>query len=172
MGIEIERKFLINKERLIEENPSIFNCGIQIQQGYIAKTEDHTVIRIRLADNRGYITIKSANIGSKRAEFEYEIPFNDAQEMLDTLCSKRIKKVRYLLPTKTHTWEIDVFELNNKGLIIAEIELESENELFELPSWIVKDVTNDKQFYNSNLLNKEEPKRISLINSSVLNEES
>jgi len=156
MGIEIEKKFLIDKDILLKENPNIFDRGIIIEQGYIAKTEDNTVVRIRLANNKGFLTIKSANKGCSRAEFEYEIPFNDAKEMLNTLCTKKIKKTRFLLPIKNHVWEIDIFNGKNKGLIVAEIELNSENELFEIPNWIRKDITNDKQYYNSNLLEIED----------------
>jgi len=152
MGIEIEKKFLIDREKLIAYNSEIFNNGIKIQQGYIAQTEEKTVVRVRLADKKGFLTIKGANIGCSRAEFEYEIPYEDAYKMLNTLCSKRIQKTRYLLPISNHTWEIDVFDNNNEGLIVAEIELDSENEIFDIPNWVTKDITNDKRYYNSNLL--------------------
>jgi len=155
MAIEIEKKFLIDLDSLKEEHPNILENPIEIKQGYIAKTEDNTVVRVRIANKKGFLTIKGANIGCSRPEFEYEIPYEDALTMLNTLCTKKIIKKRYLLNLNKHTWEIDIFEGKNKGLIIAEIELTNENELFEIPKWIKKEVTNDKKYYNSNLLENE-----------------
>jgi adenylate cyclase len=92
-------------------------------------------------------------VGARRAEYEYEIPHSDAEEMLDTLCARPlIEKVRYVLEHGQHTWEIDVFEGDNAGLIVAEIELGAEDEAFERPSWLGDEVTDDPRYFNSNLV--------------------
>jgi adenylate cyclase len=153
MNVEIERKFLIDFDELKREAPLIFQNGINISQGYIAKTDNHTVVRVRVANDKAFLTVKGKNIGATRPEFEYSIPFNDGQEMLETLCDKKIQKTRYLYKIDNHTWEIDVFSGIHKGLIIAEIELSSEDEYFFKPSWLMQEVTYDKKYYNSNLLN-------------------
>jgi adenylate cyclase len=147
MALEIERKFLIDIEKL----PNLKN-GYEIKQGYI-QTKDKTVVRVRVKDKEAFLTIKGENDGATRLEYEYKIPLNDANEMLDKLCSKPIiDKIRYLVEYKNHTWEIDIFHQENEGLIVAEVELESEDETVELPNWIVKEVTDDSRYYNSNLL--------------------
>ena len=149
MALEIERKFLIDREKI--EN---LENGYKIKQGYI-QTKDKTVVRVRVKAKEAFLTIKGENIGATRAEYEYAIPLNDANEMLDTLCTKPIiDKTRYLVQHKNHTWEIDIFHKENEGLIVAEVELESENEIVEFPNWITKEVTNDTRYYNSNLLER------------------
>ncbi|WP_373004166.1 CYTH domain-containing protein [Sulfurimonas sp.] len=147
MALEIERKFLIDISRLEKlEN------GYDIKQGYI-QTKDKTAVRVRVNGDEAFLTIKGANIGATRLEYEYPIPVVDAKEMLDKLCGKPIiDKTRYLLEHKGHTWEVDIFHKENDGLIVAEVELESEDEVVELPDWIVKEVTDDARYYNSNLL--------------------
>ncbi|QOY51069.1 CYTH domain-containing protein [Candidatus Sulfurimonas baltica] len=147
MGLEIERKFLIDIDKV--EN---LQNGYEIKQGYI-QTKDKTTVRVRVRGDEAFITIKGKNVGASRVEFEYSIPLDDANEMLEKLCLKPfIDKKRYLVEHKNHTWEIDVFYNENEGLIVAEVELEDENESVELPEWVVKEVTGDARYYNSNLL--------------------
>lgn len=148
MAVEIERKFLVDLEKL-----GTLENAYSIKQGYIG-TKDLTVVRIRIKDEDAYLTIKGANKGMKRLEFEYPIPLDEANEMLDKLCSKPIiDKTRYLINYGNHIWELDIFYGDNDGLVIAEVELKDENEEIELPPWITKEVTSDEKYYNSSLLN-------------------
>lgn len=147
MGIEIERKFLIDKTKL----PPLTN-GYVIKQGYI-KTAGLNTVRVRIRDGQAFLTLKSSSQGSSRLEFEYLIPVADAEEMLENLCQRPfIDKMRYLIEHEGHTWELDIFEGENKGLIVAEIELSSEEEDFVLPEWVGEEVTEDKRYANSNLI--------------------
>ncbi|NQY22259.1 MAG: CYTH domain-containing protein [Campylobacteraceae bacterium] len=149
MAREIERKFLVDVDSL-----PILEHGFIIKQAYIP-TQDKTAVRVRIKDTKAYLTIKGENKGMSRLEFEYEIPLDDANEMINTLCSKPIiSKIRYEIKIASHTWEIDVFEEENKGLIVAEVELLEEDEEVILPSWIKKEVTNESKYYNSNLVLK------------------
>lgn len=147
MGVEIERKYLVDKQigDNTEKNDRHF-----LKQGYILNNPDKT-IRIRLFDDRGYITIKGLSTGASRPEFEYQIPEEDAKELLEKFCSLSISKIRNKILYKGHLWEVDEFLDNNDGLIVAEIELTSENEKFDLPEWIAKEVTGEEKYYNSNL---------------------
>jgi adenylate cyclase len=147
MGIEIERKFLIDTDKL----PALQN-GYTIKQGYI-QTVDHTTVRVRIRNNEAFLTIKGKSVGASRLEFEYPIPLQDANNMLDNLCQTSvIDKTRYLVEYEEHVWEVDVFEGSNKGLVVAEVELDSEHEAFCLPSWVTQEVTDDIRYYNSNLV--------------------
>ena len=147
MPEEIERKFLVVGDRWREKA-----VGTAYRQGFLS-TEPARTVRVRLAGSRGSITIKGKNIGARRDEFEYEIPAQHAQQMLDTLCKRPlIEKVRYTLPVGRHIWEIDVFEGDNAGLVVAEIELGSEDEAFEKPDWAGEEVTDDPRYFNSNLV--------------------
>ncbi len=147
MGLEIERKFLIDKNVL-----GPLKNGYQIKQGYI-KTVDFTTVRVRIRDKEAFLTLKSKNKGTTRLEFEYPIPLQDANEMLENLCqSALVEKTRYLVEHEGHTWEVDIFEGANQGLIIAEIELKSEDESFVLPKWVKEEVSHDARYYNSNLI--------------------
>lgn len=147
MAIEIERKYLIDLEKL-----GTLKNGNKIKQGYITTNKD-AVVRVRVKNNKGYLTIKGSNIGVSRLEFEYEIPLDEANEMLDKLCQKPIiDKNRYIVDFANHVWEIDIFYGDNEGLVIAEVELEDENEHIELPLWIKEEVTGDIKYYNSNLM--------------------
>jgi len=147
MPREIERKFLID-ESLIGE----LKDGETIKQGYFP-TLNKTVIRARLKGNKGYITIKGQKVGISRPEYEYEIPFKDAQEIIEKLCeSLVIEKTRYKIKHANHIWEIDVFEGDNKGLIVAEVEMKDENEKVQLPNWTTNEVTDDFRYSNSNLV--------------------
>ena len=152
MNTEIERKFLVDFDLLIAMEPDMIKSGVKIEQGYIAQTEEKTVVRVRLYGDKGYLTIKGKTIGATRPEFEYEIPYEDAKEMLNKFCKKRIKKTRYIVQQSPHKWEIDIFEKENKGLIIAEIELEKEKDYFFVPKWIKEEVTYESNYFNSNLL--------------------
>ena len=144
---EIERKFLVSGEAWRETAE-----GTRYRQGFLS-TEPERTVRVRVAGPRGSITVKGKNVGARRAEFEYEIPVADAERMLDTLCQRPlIEKVRYTLAAGPHTWEIDVFEGSNAGLVVAEIELSSEDEAFEKPEWVGDEVTDDPRYFNSNLV--------------------
>jgi adenylate cyclase len=147
MGEEIERKFLV-----IGDGWRAGAGGMRYRQGFLS-TEPERVVRVRVAGARGWIAIKGPAIGARRTELEYEIPVADAELMLEKLCKRPlVEKVRHTLTVGSHTWEIDVFEGENEGLIIAEIELRSEDEAFEKPEWIGKEVTADPRYFNSNLV--------------------
>ncbi len=145
MGIEIERKYLVNKEKWNKVSKPEKHF---YRQGYLLTEPDKT-IRVRVTDTHGYITIKGHSIGISRTEFEYEIPQKDAIQLLDNFTKSVIAKVRYKITYKNKLWEVDEFLEDNLGLIIAEIELKNENEKYELPDWVGQDVTNDERFYNS-----------------------
>lgn len=146
MAKEIERKFLVK--------PRDFDAmaqGVEIRQGYLASSRKLSV-RVRIYGDKGFVTIKGETKGASRDEFEYEIPLKDAREILDTLSEmKPIEKVRYRIPINGHVWEVDKFRGDNEGLVVAEVELESENETVEMPDWIDREVTDDARYYNSNL---------------------
>ncbi len=147
MGIEIEHKFLIDTDKL----PALDN-GYTIKQGYI-QTVDHTTVRVRIRNQDAFLTIKGKSVGASRLEFEYPIPLQDANEMMNKLCqSSVIDKTRYLVKHEGHVWEVDIFEGSNKGLVVAEVELDSEEETFTLPNWVTKEVTDDIRYFNSNLV--------------------
>ncbi|WP_341526332.1 CYTH domain-containing protein [Nostoc sp. UHCC 0302] len=147
MPKEIERKFLVKGDswrRLAE--------GSFYSQGYIS-TQKKATVRVRIAGNQGYLTIKGPSVKYSRSEFEYPIPIEDAQEMLDTLCDRPlIEKTRYKVEYSGLIWEIDEFDGINKGLIIAEVELSDENQQIELPIWIGEEVSDDPKYFNSNLV--------------------
>ena len=147
MPREIERKFLID-ESLIGE----LKDGETIKQGYFP-TWNKTAIRARIKGKKGFITIKGEKIGISRPEYEYEIPFKDAQEIIEKLCDNLvIEKTRYKIKHANHIWEIDVFCGDNAGLIVAEVEMKDENEKVDLPAWITNEVTDDFRYSNSNLV--------------------
>ena len=147
MALEIERKFLVNKTRL-----NLLENGTRIVQGYIS-TVGNTVVRVRITNEIAFLTLKGETSGMSRLEFEYEIPIVDAQQIIANLCTEsRIEKTRYEMYFKGLLWEIDVFHGENEGLIIAEVELESENQPVDLPHWIVEEVTGQIKYYNSQLL--------------------
>ncbi|RZM18170.1 MAG: CYTH domain-containing protein [Pedobacter sp.] len=148
MGIEIERKFLVNKE-LWEalDKPE----GKHYRQGYLLNGEDR-VVRVRIAGDHGYITVKGAGEGISRLEFEYEIPKHDAQEMLDRFKPEGTEKIRYRIPEGSGlVWEVDEFLGANQGLIVAEIELNFEDQLFSQPDWLGEEVSEDNRYSNSSL---------------------
>ncbi len=144
MATEIERKFLV----LNDDWRAIVESNMQIVQAYLA-TNEFSSTRIRIQNDKANINIKSATLGISRTEFEYAIPVDDAQLMIDELCVKpAIEKTRYIVKHMQHTWEIDVFSGDNEGLIVAEIELSSPDEAFEKPSWLGEEVSHDKRYYN------------------------
>ena len=149
MAKEIERKFLVRGDvwRALAK-------GVMYRQGYLNSDKERTV-RIRSADARAFLTIKGITVGATRSEYEYEIPFNDGKEMLDTLAEKPlIEKRRYKIRSGSLTWEVDEFLGENQGLIIAEVELASEDQVLEKPSWIGDEVTDDPRYFNANLVKK------------------
>ena len=148
MAMEIERKFLIHQDLWYALHKPEGNFIIQ---AYLVN-EPGKVIRIRVTDSTGYITIKGAVQNITRSEFEYSIPRKDALEIIDHFTTKRIEKMRVKIEFKGHIWEIDEFYGSNEGLILAEIELMHEDETFEKPTWIGEEVTRDFRYYNSYLI--------------------
>lgn len=148
MATEIERKFLL-KNNSWQVNA---DQGTRYSQGYLVSSQ-HASIRVRIEGERAFINIKSATIDITRQEFEYEIPLNDATEMLETLCEKPlISKTRYHIHYGEHLWEIDVFAGDNQGLVVAEIELKDKDETFAKPGWLGEEVSDDIRYYNVNLV--------------------
>lgn len=148
MTYEIERKFLVKNMDFIKEAKSKHF----IVQAFLNRHPERTV-RIRIKDDSAFLTIKGqSNLeGTTRKEWEYEIPSQEAKEMLKICESGAVEKWRYLIPMEVHTFEVDIFEGKNKGLILAEVELKSEQEDFPKPDWLGKEVTGDKAYYNSQL---------------------
>ena len=147
MAIEIERKFLVNKDKWNEQSKG---KGVFYRQGYILIDPAKT-IRVRVGADKGFITIKGASVGASRPEYDYEIPAQDAMEMLDNFCASDVSKTSYKLTYGGKLWEVDEFTGKNEGLIIAEIELRDEQEAIDLPDWIEQEVTDQEKYYNSNL---------------------
>lgn len=146
MAIEIEKKFLIKH---IPFNQVEYSQ--KIKQGYIV-SDEKKVIRVREKGDDYFITIKGNKIGISRFEFEYKIPKSDALELFENFCEMgSIKKTRHYVKHLDHTWEIDEFHADNQGLIVAEIELNAENEEFDIPGWVSEEVTSDPKYYNMNL---------------------
>ncbi len=146
MGVEIERKFLLRNE----DWKRYSDAGTIIKQGYLSTDKERTV-RVRICGSTGFITVKGKTQGASRLEFEYEIPLEDAEALLRLCVKTTIEKTRYLVQIQQHTWEIDVFAGQNKGLVLAEIELTSENEIFVKPDWLGDEVTEDHRYFNSYL---------------------
>jgi CYTH domain-containing protein len=147
MGKEIERKFLVDGD-----DWRSLGQPVRYRQGYLSTVKERTV-RVRTIADKGYLTVKGVSTGISRAEFEYEIPVEDANAMLDALCERPlIEKNRHKIPFGKHTWEVDEFFGDNEGLILAEVELEDENETFESPSWIGQEVSDDARYFNANLI--------------------
>ena len=147
MGQEIERKFLVRKE-VWKNQPK---DGQVYRQGYLNSVKERTV-RVRIANNKGFLTVKGLSRGATRLEFEYEIPVEDAQKLLD-LCEKPlIEKTRFKIEHGGFVWEVDEFFGENEGLILAEIELESEDQTFSKPDWLAEEVTDDPRYFNANLV--------------------
>ena len=148
MALEIELKFLVQNSSWKGQAE-----GVHYRQGYLSTNKSRTV-RVRTIKDKAFLTIKGISIGATRKEFEYEIPFNEGLIMLDELCEKPIiEKIRYKIKVENDlVWEIDEFLGENKGLIVAEIELQHEEQSFIKPDWLGKEVTTNPKFYNSSLV--------------------
>jgi adenylate cyclase len=148
MSQEIERKYLV---RLDVWKPT--NAGVLYRQGYLSSVEERSV-RVRIAGEQAYLTIKGPTYGITRLEFEYAIPVADAAMMLNLLCQHPlIEKTRHRQPFAGKIWEIDVFHGDNAGLVVAEVEVASESEQFEPPPWLGREVSADPRYLNSSLVN-------------------
>ena len=145
MGKEIERKFLVR------EGSWRHARGIPYRQGYLNSAKER-VVRVRTIDDKGYLTIKGITVGASRMEFEYEIPLRDANELLNICEKPLIEKTRYKVEDGGVVWEIDEFAGDNQGLIVAEVELQSEDQPFSKPDWVAAEVTGDPRYFNSNLI--------------------
>lgn len=145
MAIEIERKFLVRGEFKDDSTDAT-----DIVQGYLVHDPERTV-RVRIRGDRGYITVKGrpADTGIGRYEWEKEIPVDDARELLRLCEPFTVIKTRYIVPFRSHLFEVDVFHGENEGLVMAEIELDSADEYFEKPGWLGDEVTSDPRYYNS-----------------------
>ncbi len=147
MNIETERKFLV-KDTSWKEGAE----GVAYRQGYLSSHPERTV-RVRTAGEKAYLTIKGKPVGASRSEFEYEIPHAEAERLLDQLCEKPlIEKIRYKILYAEMLWEVDEFSGDNTGLVVAEVELASEDQPVELPPWAGAEVTEDQRYYNSSLV--------------------
>jgi len=149
VGREIERKFLVCGEFRDQ-----VTSALRISQGYIAKSDELT-LRVRTLNEQGFLTIKGRtdNAGISRNEWEWEIPVEQARELLQ-YSKGTIEKCRYLVPCGEHTFEVDSFFGDNEGLVVAEVELSDPDEQFERPTWLGEEVTGDRRYYNSQLLKK------------------
>ena len=152
MGKEIERKFLVHKDTWFGVRKPV---GVEIIQGYFLSSVENT-IRLRIYGKQAYLTIKGPTEGISRSEFEYGIPLKDGLEMLQLFITRKIEKVRYKTEFRGKTWEIDEFFGVHERLIIAEIELNSADEKFDIPPWVGDEVTNDPRYYNSWLCEHQE----------------
>ncbi len=150
-GLEIERKFLVRKG---DDFKSKALSSSRIKQGYIPC--DGATVRIRIRDDKGYLTIKgrSVNGGMTRYEFEKEIDLDEAEQLMQLCRGGVIDKRRYLVPSGSHVFEVDEFYGDNEGLLLAEVELKSEDETYEKPDFIGQEVTGDRRYYNSHLLSR------------------
>lgn len=150
MALEIEKKFLLSNNDWYD----LIDSSTYFKQGYLNGAENSnndlkSSVRIRIEGNKANINIKSMTLSITRQEYEYSIPLDDAEKMLEELCNQPlIEKTRHIVKYKGHKWEIDVFEGDNKGLIVAEIELKSEDEKFDIPSWIAEEVSSQEKYYN------------------------
>lgn len=148
MGIEIERKFLLkndNWRQQVVESRRIF-------QGYLTQNRGSSSVRVRLDGDQANINIKSRELAITRQEYEYSIPVDDAQTMLETLCDEALEKTRHILEYQGHIWEIDEFSGKNAGLVVAEIELQREDTEFAKADWLGEEVSEDVRYYNVNLI--------------------
>jgi adenylate cyclase len=148
MAVETERKFLVRGEFR-----HLATGSVEIEQRYLNKDPEKT-IRLRISADQAFLTIKSKPQPGmfSRGEWEYNIPVIDAEEMMKICLPGKIVKTRYFVPSGSHVFEVDVFHDRNEGLVIAEIELDSENEEFEVPDWLGEEVTGNPLYYNSNLV--------------------
>ena len=147
MGVEIERKFLVRDNRW-----KALGQGGLLRQGYLSSVAER-VVRVRIEGESAVLTIKGRTSGATRSEWEYPLPMADAQAFLDTLCERPIiEKKRYRIPHAGMVWEVDEFLGENVGLVVAEIELDAEGQVFSKPDWVGEEVTHDPRYFNANLL--------------------
>ncbi len=144
MGIEIERKFLVVGDAW-RAAPALAYA-----QGYLNRDKQRTV-RVRIVQQQGWLTVKGANAGATRAEFDYEIPVADAEQLLALCDGPLVRKLRRVVEHAGHRWEVDEFQGDNAGLVVAEIELPAEDAPFERPDWLGAEVTHDPRYFNSSL---------------------
>ena len=145
MGVEIERKFKV------KEHFRPTGVGIEMAQGYLSRDPKRTV-RIRIAGIQGFLTIKGETCGATRSEYEYEIPAEEARELLALCDTPLVEKTRYVEMLCGKRWEVDIFHGANEGLRVAEIELAAEAETFALPEWVGDEVTGERRYYNAALI--------------------
>jgi adenylate cyclase len=146
MAKETERKFLVKDDSYKKPGK-----GEYLQQGFLS-TDKERVVRVRIKGDKAWLTIKGSSQGATRTEYEYEIPKEDAEYLMEHLCIKpTIEKHRYLVEHAGFTWEVDEFHGENEGLVLAEIELPGEDTPFDLPAWVGEEVTGDARYFNSNL---------------------
>ncbi|MCH2182860.1 MAG: CYTH domain-containing protein [Mariniblastus sp.] len=144
MAVEIERKFLVARDDF-PDGPSVL-----IRQAYLTREPGRTV-RVRVFDEEGWLTVKGERVGASRPEFEYSIPLGDARQLIDLCLPFAVEKRRFLVSHGNHVWHVDQFLGKNSGLLLAEIELQSEEEVFQMPEWIGREVTGDERYLNSYL---------------------
>jgi adenylate cyclase len=144
MGTEIERKFLV------QGTDWRHATSVPFSQGYLNRDKERTV-RVRIAGDKAFLTIKGVTQGATRAEFEYEIPVADAEHLLKLSDGPIVQKNRYVVVYEGSRWEVDEFLGDNAGLVVAEIELSSEDQQFSRPPWLGREVTHDSRYFNSNL---------------------
>jgi adenylate cyclase len=149
VSLEIERKFLVCGEEW-----KSLGEGVLLRQGYLSSQPDRTV-RVRIEGESAMLTIKGRTVGATRSEWEYPIPLEDAEAFLNELCERPvIEKVRYRISYEGMLWEVDEFLGDNAGLVVAEIELEAEEQGFVKPEWVGEEVTGDVRYFNANLLGR------------------
>ncbi|MBF0294316.1 MAG: CYTH domain-containing protein [Magnetococcales bacterium] len=147
MGKEIERRFLVRGDAWRS-----LGVGIEYRQGFLSTVKER-VVRVRIAGDRATLTIKGLAVDLARPEFEYPIPIEDARILLDTLCERPlIEKIRYRIDQGGLTWEVDEFQGENRGLIVAEVELTDARQAVELPPWVGQEVSEDSRYFNANLV--------------------
>ncbi|QHI68613.1 CYTH domain-containing protein [Tichowtungia aerotolerans] len=148
MKMEIERKFLVKNDSWRQ----LVGTGLLCEQGYLSSSIDEATVRVRRMGNQGFLTLKGPTEGVSRLEMEYPIPVEDAETMLRMLCNGRtVSKVRYRFFCEGFTWEVDEFSGMNEGLVLAEIELENEEQSFDRPGWLGQEVSHDSRYFNAAL---------------------
>lgn len=145
--IEIERKFLLVNDAWRAE----VSRKAEMRQGYLSRDDGKASIRVRVEEGSARLNIKAAVVGAARAEYDYEIPLSEGREILDKLCVGRLEKIRHFIERDGLVWEVDEFINDNAGLIVAEVELQSEDQVFAHPSWLGAEVTQDRRYYNHHL---------------------
>jgi adenylate cyclase len=149
VSLEIERKFLVRDQQW-----KSLGQGALLRQGYLSSQPDR-IVRVRIEGESAMLTIKGRTVGATRGEWEYPIPVEDANSFLNELCEKPIiEKYRYRIRHEGMIWEVDEFLGDNAGLVVAEIELEAEDQAFEKPQWVGEEVTHDARYFNANLLKR------------------